>query len=388
MNNTNDQINNVEKIRYKRLLQTIKQYKGDGTSMITLLIPNKKELHQVNTTLNEEYGTASNIKSRVNRLSVLSAITTAQQQLKLYNRVPNNGLVVLTGTVIEDENSRARKDVKLSFEPLKPIVSFLYLCDSSFHIEQLESALQDNKVYGIVVVDGNGFLLANLSGSNKEILYRQSVDLPKKHGRGGQSALRFSRLAESSRHNYLRKVAETMETFYLTNNILNNEGIIIAGSADLKTHLQNKEFFNPQLKIIKQVDVAYGGEAGLNEAITLCSDLFSSLDLIKEKKELQNYFELIAKDSPLICFGKNETCALLEQGLLETIILNYDIEDLEQLYEIANRVGTTICLVSDKTSEGAQFVKGFGGYGGITRYAVNNRDNYEDDDNDWLSDDE
>jgi len=68
----------TDKIRYRRMLQTIKGYKGDGTSMITLLIPAKKELHQVNSTLTEEYGTAANIKSRVNRLSVLSAITTAR----------------------------------------------------------------------------------------------------------------------------------------------------------------------------------------------------------------------------------------------------------------------------------------------------------------------
>jgi peptide chain release factor subunit 1 len=44
--------------------------------------------------LADEYGTASNIKSRVNRLSVLSAITSTQQRLKLYTRVPDNGLVV------------------------------------------------------------------------------------------------------------------------------------------------------------------------------------------------------------------------------------------------------------------------------------------------------
>ena len=37
--------------------------------------------------LGDEYGTASNIKSRVNRLSVLSAITSAQQRLKLYTKV-------------------------------------------------------------------------------------------------------------------------------------------------------------------------------------------------------------------------------------------------------------------------------------------------------------
>ena len=36
--------------------------------------------------LTHEYGTASNIKSRVNRLSVLSAITSAQARLKLYHK--------------------------------------------------------------------------------------------------------------------------------------------------------------------------------------------------------------------------------------------------------------------------------------------------------------
>jgi peptide chain release factor subunit 1 len=36
--------------------------------------------------LADEYGTASNIKSRVNKLSVLSAIISTQQRLKLYNK--------------------------------------------------------------------------------------------------------------------------------------------------------------------------------------------------------------------------------------------------------------------------------------------------------------
>jgi peptide chain release factor subunit 1 len=34
-----------------------------------------------------------------------------------------------------------------------------------------------------------------------------TVQLPKKHGRGGQSALRFARLRLEKRHNYVTKVA-------------------------------------------------------------------------------------------------------------------------------------------------------------------------------------
>eukprot|EP00983_Pelagomonas_calceolata_P003162 103534-Pelagomonas_calceolata.AAC.5 len=60
--------------------------------------------------------------------------------------------------------------------------------------------------YGFIVMDGNGSLFGTLSGNTREILHKFTVDLPKKHGRGGQSALRFARLRMEKRHNYVRKV--------------------------------------------------------------------------------------------------------------------------------------------------------------------------------------
>ena len=128
---------------------------SNGTSMISLIIPPKDMIARVNKMLGDEYGTASNIKSRVNRLrpppvcfllflsrrlrqprfgecapgrsldtclfvqgtgwvgrrvtrercrlSVLSAITSTQQRLKLYNKVPPNGLVLYCGTVLTED---------------------------------------------------------------------------------------------------------------------------------------------------------------------------------------------------------------------------------------------------------------------------------------------
>ena len=74
--------------------------------------------------LPQEYGTASNIKSRVNRLSVLAAITSTQQRLKLYNRVPPNGLVLFVGTILTDEGKE--KKVSFDFEPHKPINTYVH----------------------------------------------------------------------------------------------------------------------------------------------------------------------------------------------------------------------------------------------------------------------
>lgn len=75
--------------------------------------------------LTNEYGTASNIKSRVNRQSVLAAITSTQQRLKLYNRVPPNGLVLFVGTILTDEGKE--KKVSFDFEPHKPINTCVFL---------------------------------------------------------------------------------------------------------------------------------------------------------------------------------------------------------------------------------------------------------------------
>jgi peptide chain release factor subunit 1 len=114
-------------------------------------------------------------------------------------------------------------------------------------------------------------LFGTLAGNTREIVHKFSVDLPKKHGRGGQSALRFSRLREEARRNYVRKVAELAVQHFITNDRVNVAGLVLAGSAELKTDLSGSDLFDPRLlaKVIKIVDVSYGGENGFNQVCLL-----------------------------------------------------------------------------------------------------------------------
>lgn len=204
-------------------------------------------------------GTASNIKSRVNRQSVLEAITSTQQRLKLYNKVPTNGLVVYCGEILTAEGKERK--VTIDFEPFKPINTSLYLCDNKFHTEALAELLESDQKFGFIIMDGNGALFGTLSGNTRDVVHKFSVDLPKKHGRGGQSALRFSRLRDEKRHNYVRKVAELAVQHFITNDKVNVTGLVLAGSADFKTELSQSDMFDLRLvaKVIKVVDVSYGG---------------------------------------------------------------------------------------------------------------------------------
>jgi len=405
---------NVEQWKIKKLIKSLEAARGNGTSMISLIMPPRDQVSRIQKMLADEYGTASNIKSRVNRLSVLSAITSTQQRLKLYNKVPPNGLVVYCGTIITDEGKE--KKVNIDFEPFKPINTSLYLCDNKFHTEALNELLESDDKFGFVVMDGNGALFGTLSGNTREVLHRLSVDLPKKHGRGGQSALRFARLRVEKRHNYLRKVAELCTQFFITNDKINVSGLILAGLADFKTELATTDMLDGRLscKIIKVVDVSYGGDNGFNQAIELSAEVLSNVKFIQEKKLISKFFDEIAQDTGRYCYGVRDTLAALDMGAVETLIVWENLEtqrfvlrhpttqeekvlhltkdeekngslfkedgvDLEIVDKInllewfANnykKFGATLEFVTNRSQEGSQFCKGFGGIGGVLRYKV------------------
>jgi len=438
MSTTDEHDKSIEQWKIKKLIKSLEAARGNGTSMISLIIPPKDQISRISKMLSDEFGTASNIKNRVNRLSVLGAIVSTQQRLKLYNRVPTNGLVIYCGTIMTDEGKE--KKVNIDFEPFKPINTSLYLCDNKFHTEALNELLESDEKFGFIVMDGNGCLFGTLSGNTREVIHKFNVDLPKKHGRGGQSALRFARLRLEKRHNYVRKVAEMAVQFYIANDRLNVVGLVLAGSADFKTELSASDMFDQRLqaKIIKTVDVSYGGENGFNQAIELSAEVLQNVKFIQEKKLIASYFEEISQDTGKYVFGVTDTLKALDAGAVETLIVweNLDItmytfknpntnvqkivylnreqekdpkhfHDPETQIELEvvekqaliewfaenyKRFGAKLEFITNRSQEGSQFCKGFGGIGGILRYKLDMddepvfNDGDDDDDDDDLMD--
>jgi peptide chain release factor subunit 1 len=311
--------------------------------------------------------------------------------------------------------------VNIDIEPFKPINTSLYLCDNKFHTEALQELLESDLKFGFIVMDGNGALFGTLCGNTREVLHKISVDLPKKHGRGGQSALRFSRLRVEKRHNYVRKVAEIAVQIFVTSDKVNVAGLVLAGSADFKTELKTSDMFDQRLvaKVIKTVDVSYGGENGFNQAIEMSQEVLQGVKFIEEKKLLGKYFDEISMDTGRFVFGIDETLRGMEMGAVETLIvwenlevnrytfthpstgvvrtvvLNKEQEKRREHFvdqdetgkevelEMTDKVtlvewlannyqnfGATLEFITDKSQEGAQFVRGFGGFGGLLRYRI------------------
>jgi peptide chain release factor subunit 1 len=210
--------------------------------------------------------------------------------------------------------------------------------------------------------------------------------------------------------------------------------LVLAGSADFKTELGQSDMLDQRLqaKIIKVVDVSYGGENGFNQAIELSAESLSNVKFIQEKKLIQQYFDEISQDTGKFCFGIEDTLKALELGAVETLIVwesldltRYVLRDsegaehvihpnkeqekdrtifldpavpntemeivdtkplLEWFTERYKDFGATLEFVTNRSQEGAQFVKGFGGIGGLLRYKVNFEQLNYDSEDEFFSD--
>ena len=416
---------NIEKFKIKRLIKSLSNYKGNGTSMISLILPPGTQIGQINKMLTIEYGTASNIKSRVNRQSVLTAITSTQVKLKTYNKIPNNGLIIYCGEA--NINGKIRK-LNIDFEPFKPIRKKTYICDNYFHTENLNELLEDSETFGFIIIDGNGVNFYKLTGSNSIKIGKFDINLTSKTRRGGQSALRFSRNRDIQKNNFIRQSCEMATKYFIGNsNLPIVKGIIIAGSADFKNKLAKSQLLDQRLTkiILNIIDVSYGGDNGFKQAIEMSKDFLGNLKLMEEKKIISEFFNEISINSGKYCIGIKEVIDCLNDGAIEKLIIYEDLqiqqiitnegdikylnkEKLENNIDNTNNIkeitpyidyisehykdyGCELHIISNKTSSGNQIINGFGGLCGILRWkrTVINQDsdsNIDDTDDEFNED--
>jgi len=413
----------IIQFKVKRLIRYLDEAKGDGTSMISVIIPPTRKIADVQKQLVDEFGKAEHIKDRVNKQSVQGGITSAKEKLKSFNKIPKNGLVIYCGTILA-EGSQTKKLIT-DFEPHKPINTTLYNCGNHFITQPLKELLESDEKYGFVVVDGNGALWATVQGNSIQVVSKMSVDLPKKHGRGGQSSNRFANTREEKRAAYVKKVCETTNANYINmaENCPNIAGMITAGYADFKTRVADSPFLDPRLKKItlNVVDVSYGGDQGLQQAIELSKGCLANIKLVQEQQLIGRFYEQINIDHNKIIYSIEDTMKALEDGVIKELIVFDDLdtyrvvlknsededvikymspakmesedafkdpetkEELELvekepfvdwIAENHKEFGCTLFFVTDKSAEGSQFVKGFGGVGGFLRYNIDYEEGY------------
>jgi peptide chain release factor subunit 1 len=357
--------------------------------------------------LKQEYALTQNVKSRITRHNVLSALEKTMNHLRLFKKTPPNGLVVFCGNVSEREGE---PDIKLwSIEPPQPLAQKIYWCDQTFVLDPLKDMVREREVYGLIVLDTGGADIGFLRG--KKIILEKHLDslVPGKTKAGGWSQARYRRIREEAKNEHLKKTGEIASRIFEQEKDL--KGIIIGGPGPLKEKFQEGEFLDYRLrkKVLGLVDTSYTGMQGLQELIQRGESLIEEASAVKEKKLMEEFFGHLKKDDGLAVYGLEEVKQALDYGAVKTLLVSEDydwvraklscqcgyktekdikpgttqkcpncgsgmkVESTEELIEIlpekAKEYGSKVEIISIDSREGAQF-RELGGIGAILRFKM------------------
>ena len=408
----------VSRFKLKRTLETLASKEGRGTELISLYVPPEKRIHEVMTNLREEYGTASNIKSRVTRKNVQEAIEKVQQRLKLFKTPPPNGLVIFCGAIPYGAPGNEQMEI-YTLEPPDKINVYFYRCDSHFHLEPLFEMIREKNTYGVLVIDSNEAILATLRGQRMNVLKEFTSGIPGKHRAGGQSARRFERLREASVNEYFKRVAS--HTNDMLGQIPDLRGLILGGPGPTKYDFEEGDYLNYVLKqkIIATIDTSYVSERGVEEVVERSQDLLKGVRYMEEKRIVQKFLYELGHETGLGSYGETQVRRHLNAGLVDTLLLSEKLDRLhvfmkcktcgqtedvllpragltrfeqellsrqcrkcgnttlvientqnllDEFVEIAEKSSVNLQVISTETEEGIMLLESFGGIAAILRY--------------------
>ncbi len=98
--------------------------------------------------------------------------------------------------------------MNIDFEPFKPINTSLTCVTISSHVVALSELLENDDRFGFIIMDGNGALFGAVCGNTEKCYISFPLTYQRSMVRGGQSALRFSRLKRRKKTQLCEKVAE------------------------------------------------------------------------------------------------------------------------------------------------------------------------------------
>src|SRR3989344_6242015 len=170
---------------FRKKLKKLQKFRGRGTELISVYIPEGTDRGTVMGQLTEEISQSSNIKSPSTRKNVQGALRKIINFLKQIDfKIPKNGIVVFAGNISETEG---RTDIRLfTIRPLQELKTKLYWCDSTFHLEPLKDMVKPSRVDALLTIDKNEATIATLIGKRYEIIGHFNSGYSGKQRAGGQ----------------------------------------------------------------------------------------------------------------------------------------------------------------------------------------------------------
>lgn len=160
------------------------------------------------TFLNKELTAAKNIKNRINRHNVQRLLTKISENIDV--KKYQNGLFIYVGI---DEFD---KEIFELIEPNAKCDIFYYNCSNKFDTDTIKNYLETHSG-SIVFANGKECIIYE---HKNEFIKKKHINanLIKRHKKGGQSQVRFGRLAEESRTHYVSYIIDYLNQINTKNN--------------------------------------------------------------------------------------------------------------------------------------------------------------------------
>jgi peptide chain release factor subunit 1 len=362
-------MNEAQKYELETTVEELESYRGRHTELITVLIPAGATLTQTTKQLEDEKGTATNIKSTATRKNVIASLDRAVRKLKEIGKTPPNGLAVYAGNVTLPDG---RESLEVwAIEPPKKLKIKIYRCDQTFVLEPLKEMLETDECYGLVIIERNEASIGMLDGKHIKLLQHMTSGIPGKTKCGGQSSQRYSRIRDSLAKEFFKRIAENMKTHFWDNKKL--KGIIIGGPIPTKEEFLKQGQLVTQLKdkVIGVKDIGGTGMHGLHELVEASEDLLAEQEMTKQRKILDLFFERLAKEPNKVAYGIAEVEDRLIKGAVGKLIISktLDRKKIKELESMAKSSSAEMYMVTSETAEGVQF-DNLGGVGGLLRFEI------------------
>ncbi|HJJ22775.1 MAG TPA: peptide chain release factor aRF-1 [Nitrosopumilus sp.] len=313
----------VKLYKIRKTLEELSHKSGRGTELITVYIPKGKQLHEIISSLQQEQGTADNIKSDLTRSHVVDSLGKVVQRLKLYKKTPEKGLVMFCGALPPEEGGPLGSEVVTIWEvdPPKDLNQYLYRCDDHFHVDILKDMLKDDNLIGFLAIDAKDAGWGLLHGDRIEVLSQTGSGVAGKHRQGGQSAKRFQKLREMELSYFYNRVAQTTREYFI--DIYPVKGLIISGPGPTKEDFINGNYLEYRLQnnIIDTIDASYSGAEGIREAFAKSSEILGGFRMVEEKKLIEDLFREINSNTGKGSYGLQEVIEYLKNNVVKTLII-------------------------------------------------------------------
>jgi len=313
----------VKLYKIRKTLEELSKKSGRGTELISVYIPKGKQLHEIIGSLQQEQGTADNIKSDLTRSHVVDSLGKVVQRLKMYKKTPDRGLVIFCGALPSEEGGPLGSEVVTVWEidPPKDLNQYLYRCDDHFHVDILKDMLKDDNLIGFLAIDAKDAGWGLLHGDKIEVLSQTGSGVAGKHRQGGQSAKRFQKLREMELSYFYNRVAQTTREYFI--DIYPVKGLIISGPGPTKEDFINGNYLEYRLQnnIINTIDAGYSGAEGIREAFAKSGDILGSFRLVEEKKMIEDLFREINTNTGKGSYGLQEVIEYLKNNVVKTLLI-------------------------------------------------------------------